>query len=100
MSITKNRQALTKPSLFATRARFLMQMNVGVRSMAHFGAYIQGYKEYGSPNLQTTFCGAGDARKRAARDWKNHFVSPMKNLYEEIIGQSLIYFGYEQPFNW
>jgi len=40
------------------------------------------------------------ARKGIAGDWSNHFDEPLRELYKEIIGQSLIDLGYEQSLDW
>tara|TARA_E500000318_G_scaffold85651_4_gene81840 strand:+ start:19663 stop:20568 length:906 start_codon:yes stop_codon:yes gene_type:complete len=44
--------------------------------------------------------GTDFARKGVAGDWKNHFDDEIRAKYKEIIGQTLIDFGYEQSLDW
>ncbi|MFG0300216.1 MAG: sulfotransferase domain-containing protein [Phycisphaerales bacterium JB047] len=40
------------------------------------------------------------ARKGVAGDWQNHFNDELKTLYKDVIGQTLMDFGYEQSLDW
>ncbi len=41
-----------------------------------------------------------NCRKGVVGDWRNHWTEPMKDVFKEIAGESLIALGYEQDMDW